>query len=87
MIEILVKVLGWQMVSQALRDRDKAKDYADKHNELVRQSCNTLSDYWLNGNPSDYLEGLDTDLRNCLICVLATDISADAIADMGLIEV
>jgi len=81
MIEILVKVLGWQMVSQALRDRDKAKDYADKHNELVRQSCNTLSD------PSDYLEGLDTDLRNCLICVLATDISADAIADMGLIEV
>ncbi len=57
------------------------------HNELVRQSCNTLSDYWLNGNPSDYLEGLDTDLRNCLICVLATDISADAIADMGLIEV
>jgi hypothetical protein len=87
MIEILVKVLGWQMVSQALRKRDKAKDYADNHNELVRQSCNTLSDYWLNGNPSDYLDSLDTDLRNCLICVLATDISNDVLVDMGLIEV
>ncbi len=98
MIEILVKVLGWQIVSQALRDRDKAKDYADKHNELVRQSCNTLSelvrqscntlsDYWLNGNPSKYLESLDTDLRNCLICHLASDISADVLSDYGLIEV
>jgi hypothetical protein len=87
MIEILVKVLGFAMVSQALRDRDKAKDYADKHNELVRQSCKTLSDCWLNGNPSEYLESLDTDLRNCLICHLASDISADAIADMGLIEI
>jgi hypothetical protein len=36
MIEILVKVLGWQMVSQALRERDKAKDYTDNYNELVR---------------------------------------------------
>jgi hypothetical protein len=87
MIEILVKVLGFAMVSQALRERDKAKDYADNHNELVRQSCNTLSDYWLNGNPSDYLDSLDTDLRNCLICVLATDISNDVLVDMGLIEV
>ena len=87
MIEILVKVLGFAMVSQALRERDKAQDYADNHNELVRQSYNTLSDYWLNGNPSEYLESLDTDLRNCLICHLASDISADGIADMGLIEV
>lgn len=87
MIEILVKVLGFAMVSQALRERDKAKDYADNHNELVRQSCNTLSDYWLNGNPSDYLEGLDTDLRNCLICHLIGDISAHVLSDYGLIEV
>jgi len=87
MIEILVKVLGFAMVSQALRESDKAKDYADNHNELVRQSCNTLSDYWLNGNPSDYLEGLDTDLRNCLICHLIGDISADVLSDYGLIEV
>ena len=47
------------MVSQALRDRDKAKDYAD--NQIVRQCITRLSDYWLNGNPSEYLEGLDTD--------------------------
>jgi hypothetical protein len=87
MIEILVKVLGFAMVSQALRERDKAKDYSDRHNELVRQSCKTLSDYWLNGNPSDYLEGLDSDLRNCLICHLIGDISGAAITDMGLIEV
>jgi hypothetical protein len=87
MIEILVKVLGWQMVSQALRDRDKAKDYADKHNELVKQSRKTLDTAWLNGNPREYLESLDTDLMNCLICVLATDISTEILADMGLIEV
>ena len=87
MIEILVNVLGWDMVSQALRDRDSAKVYTDNHNELVKQACKTLDDYWLNGNPSEYLESLDTDLRNCLICNLIGDISAAAIADMGLIEV
>ena len=87
MIEILVKVLGWQMVSQALRDRESAKVYNAQNSMLVSQACKTLSDYWLNGNPREYLESLDTELRNSLICHLATDISADAIADMGLIEV
>ena len=87
MIEILVKVLGWQMVSQALRDRESAKVYEDSHNELVRQSCKTLDRHWLNGKPREYLESLDPDLRNCLICVLATDISTEILADMGLIEV
>ncbi len=87
MIEILVKVLGWQMVSQALREREGAKVYTVQNPILVKQVCKTLSDCWLNGNPSEYLESLDTDLRNCLICNLIGDISADAIADMGLIEV
>jgi len=87
MIEILVKVLGFATVSQALRERDKAKDYSNRHNELVRQSCNTLSDYWLNGNPRDYLDSLDSDLRDCLICLLATDITNESLVDMGLIEV
>ena len=35
----------------------------------------------------EYLENLDADLRNCPICNLIGDISADAIADMGLKEV
>ena len=35
----------------------------------------------------EYLEGLDPDLRNCLICNLIGDISANAISDMGLMEV
>jgi hypothetical protein len=87
MIETLVKVLGWQMVSQALRDREMAKVYTAQNPILVRQACKTLSDYWLNGNPSDYLESLDTDLRNCLICHLIGDISADVLSDYGLIEV
>jgi hypothetical protein len=87
MIEILVKVLGWQMVSQALRERESAKAYNAQNPMLVRQACKTLSDYWLNGNPSEYLESLDADLRNCLICNLANDISADVLFDYGLIEV
>lgn len=87
MIEILVKVLGWQMVSQALRHRESAKVYSAQNSMLVSRACKTLSDYWLNGNPSEYLEGLDTDLRNCLICHLASDISADVLSDYGLIEV
>ncbi|MEA5487092.1 MULTISPECIES: hypothetical protein [Pseudanabaena] len=87
MIEILVKVLGWQMVSQALRNRESAKVYSAQNPMLVKQSCKTLDDYWLNGNPREYLEGLETDLRNCLICNLATDISADVLSDYGLIEV
>ena len=37
-------------------------------------------------NPQ-YLERLNADLRNCLICNLIGDISTEAIADMGLIEV
>ena len=68
MIGILVKVLGWQMVSQALRDRKSAKVYTAQNPILVKQACKILSDYWLNGNPREYLESLDTDLRNCLIC-------------------
>ena len=87
MIEILVKVLGWDMVSQALSDRESAKAYSAQNPILVSQACKTLSDYWLNGNPSEYLEGLDTDLRNCLICHLASGISADVLSDYGLIEV
>ncbi|MEI6064443.1 MAG: hypothetical protein WCQ26_07615 [Pseudanabaena sp. ELA748] len=57
------------------------------HPSLVSKHCLTLLDYWRNGGAKEYLEGLDTDLRNCLICNLIGDISADAIADMGLIEV
>ena len=87
MIEILVKVLGFAMVNQALRDRESAKIYTAQNPIPVKQACKTLSDYWLNGNPSEYLESLDTDLRSCLICNLIGDISADAIADIGLIEV
>ena len=87
MIELLVKVLGWQMVSQALRERQSAKGYSAQNPILVRQACKTLSDSWLNGNPRECLESLDTDLRSCLICNLIGDISADAIADMGFLEV
>lgn len=87
MIEILVKVLGFAMVSQALRDRDSAKVYSAQNPVYVRQACKTLSYNWQNGKPREYLESLDTDLRNCLICNLVGDISKAAIADMGLIEV
>lgn len=87
MIEILVKVLGFAMVSQALKERESAKVYTAQNLILVKQACKTLSDYWLNGNPSDYLESVDEKLRNCLICLLATDISADILADYGLIEI
>lgn len=87
MIEILVKVLGFAMVSQALSDRDSAKVYSAQNSMLVLRACKTLSDYWLNGNPREYLEGLETGLRNCLICHLATDISTDILSDYGLIEI
>jgi hypothetical protein len=87
MIEILVKVLGFAMVSQALRERESAKIYTAQNPIPVKQACKTLSDYWLNGNPSEYLESLDIDLRNCLICHLATDISNEILVDMGLIQV
>lgn len=87
MIEILVKVLGWQMVSQALRERESAKIYTAQNPIPVKQACKTLSDYWLNGNPNEYLESLDIDLRNCLICHLAADISNEILVDMGLIQV
>jgi hypothetical protein len=87
MIEILVKVLGFAMVSQALRERERATKYLYDNDKLVKQSRKTLDTAWLNGNPREYLLTLDTDLMNCLICLLATNISNDVLADMGLIEV
>jgi len=87
MLDIVTQSLGFAMVSLALRNKEQAKRFSMAHPSLVNKHCLTLLDYWQNGGAKEYLEGLDTDLRNCLICNLLGDISADAIADMGLIEV
>ncbi len=87
MLDIVTQSLGFAMVSLALRNKKQAKRFSMAHPSLVSKHCLTLLDYWRNGGAKEYLEGLDTDLRNCLICNLIGDISADAIADMGLIEV
>ena len=87
MLDIVTQSLGFAMVSLALRNKRQAKRFSMAHPSLVSKHCLTLLDYWRNGGAKEYLEGLDTDLRNCLICNLIGDISADAIADMGLIEV
>ncbi|MFN5854426.1 MAG: hypothetical protein ACK456_00785 [Pseudanabaenaceae cyanobacterium] len=87
MIETLVNVLGWQMVSQALRERDKANDFNRQNGLLVSDSCKTLDNHWKNGTPKACLESLPSDLRNCLICNLVDDVSADLLADDGLIQV
>jgi hypothetical protein len=87
MLDKVIQSLGFAMVSLALRNRTQAKSFSMAHPSLVSKHCLTLLDYWQKGGSKEYLEGLDTDLRNCLICNLIGDISADAIADMGLIEV
>jgi hypothetical protein len=87
MLDIVTQSLGFAMVSLAIRNKEQAKRFSMAHPSLVSKHCLTLLDYWRNGGAKEYLEGLDTDLRNCLICNLIGDISADAIADMGLIEV
>ena len=87
MLDIVTQVLGFAMVSLAIRNRKQAKSFSMAHPSLVGKHCLPLLDYWRNGGAKEYLEGLDTDLRNCLICNLIGDISADAIANMGLIEV
>ena len=87
MLDIVTQSLGFAMVSLALRNRKQAKSFSMAHPSLVNKYCLTLLDYWQNGGAKEYLEGLDTDLRNCLICNLIGDISADAIADMGLVKV
>ena len=87
MLDIVTQSLGFAMVSLAIRNKKQAKSFSIAHPSLVSKHCLTLLDYWQNGGAKEYLEGLDTDLRNCLICNLIGDISADAIADMGLIEV
>ena len=87
MLDIVTQSLGFAMVSLALRNKKQAKSFSMAHPSLVNKHWLTLFDYWRNGGAKEYLEGLDTDLRNCLICNLIGDISAEAIADMGLIEV
>ena len=87
MLDIVTQSLGFAMVSLAIRNKKQAKSFSIAHSSLVSKHCLTLLGYWQNGGAKEYLEGLDTDLRNCLICNLIGDISAEAIADMGLIEV
>ena len=87
MLDIVTQSLGFAMVSLALQNRKQAQSFSIGHPSLVSKHCLTLLDYWQNGGAKEYLEGLDTDLRNCLICNLIGDISADAIADIGLMEV
>ena len=87
MLDIITQSLGFAMVSLALRNRKQAKSFSMEHPSLVNKHCLTLLDYWQNGGAKEYLEGLDTDLRNCLICNLIGDVSAEAIANMELMEV
>lgn len=87
MVETLVTVLGWQMVGQALRDKEQARAFTDANPSLVSDSCKALYDAWGKGNPRAYLASLPVDLRNCLICNLAGDLSADVLADYGLVGV
>ena len=87
MLDIVTQSLGFAMVSLALRNKKQAKSFSMAHPSLVSKHCLTLLDYWQNDGAREYLEGLDIDLRNCLICNLIGDISANTITDMGLIEV
>jgi len=87
MLDKVIQSLGFAMVSLALRNRKQAKSFSKAHPSLVSKHCLTLLDYWQKGGAKEYLEGLDNDLRNCLILNLIDDISADILADYGLIEV
>jgi len=87
MLDIVAQSLGFAMVSLALRNKKQAKSFSMEYPSLVSKHCLTLLDYWQKGGAKEYLEGLDTDLRNCLICNLIGDISSEILADYGLIEV
>jgi hypothetical protein len=86
MLNIVTQSLGFAMVSLAIRNKKQATSFSMAHPSLVNKHCLILLDYWQNGGAKEYLEGLDTDLRNYLICNLIGDISTEAIADMGLIR-
>ncbi len=83
MLDILVNVLGWQMVSQALRNRESAKAYSLANPNLIRLQSLTLSYKWKQGNPREYLDSLPIDLQQCLICNLASDISDEILLEYG----
>ena len=87
MLDKVTQSLGFAMVSLALRNKKQAKSFSMAHPSLVSKHCLTLLGYWQNGGAKEYLEGLEIDLRNCLICHLIGDISADVLLDYGLIEV
>ena len=87
MLDKVTQALGFAMVSLALRNKKQSESFSNAHPSLFSKHCLTLLHYWQNGGAKEYLEGLDTDLRNCLICNLIGDISADILADYELIEV
>ena len=84
MLDILINVLGWHMVSQALRNRESANAYSLANPRVITLQSLTLSNKWQQGNPREYLETLPIDLQQCLICNLAGDISSEILADYGL---
>jgi len=84
MLEVLVNVLGWQMVSKALKNRDNAKVYTQANPRLVGLQSMTLRYKWKHGKPREYLESLPIDLQQCLICNLAGDVSAEIFSEYDL---
>jgi len=83
MLDILINVLGWHMVSQALRNRESAKAYSLANPRVINLQSLTLSYKWKQGNPREYLESLPIDLQQCLICNLASDISDEILLEYG----
>ena len=81
MLDIVTQVLGFATVSLALRHKQDARAFLLKHPNLVKQQSLTLLDNWQNGTPRQFLESLDEDLRNCLICCLVYNIADESIAD------
>jgi hypothetical protein len=83
MLDILVNVLGFEMVSQALRNRESAKAYSKANPRVVSLQSLTLSYKWKQGKPKEYLESLPIDLQQCLVCNLANEISEEILAEYG----
>ncbi len=76
-IDILESTFGSDIVNGAMKYTACYNDHKGEKRRLISNHFNILSFEWQKGNARAYLESLDAELQNCIICYLMEDFVID----------
>ena len=76
-MDILNCTFGSDIVSGAMKYMAHYRARKREKRSLISEHFNTLSFEWQHGNAKVYLESLDKELRDCIICHLMEDYVID----------